>query len=286
MTSGHPTAPETDRPLRPVGGRPPLLDYLEQTWRRRHFIYADSKARAFSGHRDMLLGNVWLIGVPALQALVFFIIFGLILKTSRGIENFPGFLVIGIFLFQFTMTCLNQGVQCLQQARGLTTAFSFPRMAIPLSVITRETLSMIPVLTTLAILLLILPPGTEITWTWLLFPLVFVLQIIFNFGLTLYVARLGATVPDVRHAVSFLARFWFYTSGVFFAVERFVSEGFWLAVMQNNPMFIVLDMSRDLLLYDTLPEGRSWVMLTVWALITATLGLWYFWQGEETYGQE
>lgn len=271
--------------LRPVGGQPSLRSYLAGLWQRRHFIYADSRTRAFSGHRDMLLGNAWLIGVPLLQGLVYFIIFGLILKTTRGIENFPGFLIIGIFLFRFTTACLTQGVGIMGASRGLTSAFSFPRAAIPLSVIVRQSLSMGPVLATMALLLLVVPPGTRVTFTWLLFPIVFGLQVLFNAGLVLYVARLGAAVPDFRHLMSFLARFWFYMSGVFFSIDRFVSEGIWLAVFQGNPMYLVLDMSRDLLLYDTVPDGRSWVLLSIWALSTPVLAFWYFWKGEESYGR-
>lgn len=271
--------------LRPVGRRPALGTYLAQLWQRRHFIYADSRARAFSGHRDMLLGNLWLIGVPILQGLVYYIIFALILKVNRGIPNFTGFLIIGIFLFQFTTSCLNQGVTSMAAGRTLTSAFSFPRAAIPLSAVVRQTLSMAPVIATMILLLLTIPPGTQVSWTWLLFPLVFALQVLFNTGLVLYAARLGNAVPDFKHVVGFLSRFWFYTSGVFFSVERFISEGFWLGVAQSNPMFIVLDMSRDLLLYDTLPDGRSWILLSLWSVSTAVLGFWYFWQGEESYGR-
>lgn len=271
--------------LRAVGGRPKISNYVSDLWGRRHFIYADSRARSFSGNRDLLLGNVWLVGVPILQGLVYYIIFGLVLKTDRGIENFTGYLMIGIFLFRYSAGCLNSGVTSMTQSRGLIKSFQFPRAAIPISVVVRETLSMGPVLVTLALLLLIVPPGTTITATWLLFPLVFLLQMLLNAGLALYTARLGSAIPDLRHVVSFVSRFWFYTSGVFFSIDRFVQEGFWLAVMKANPMYLTLDISRDLLIYDTLPDARTWMMLSVWSFVTAIFGFWYFWQGEETYGQ-
>lgn len=271
--------------LRPVGGRPPMVQYLRRLWQRRHFIYADSRARAFSGNRDMLLGNLWLIGVPVLSGIMYYIIFALILRVNRGIPNFTGFLLIGIFLFQYTTSCLSQGVTAMSRGRGLTSAFSFPRAAIPLATLMRETLSMAPVLATLMVLLLTVPPGTAVTWTWLLFPAVFALQVVFNGGLVMYAARLGSAIPDFRHVVNFLSRFWFYTSGVFFSVELFIQDPVWLAIARSNPMFLTLDMSRDLLLYDTLPDGRSWIVLSLWSVSVALLGFWYFWQGEDTYGQ-
>lgn len=277
---------ETSPPLRPVGRRPSLPEYVRRLWQRRHFIYTDSKSRAFSRHRDMLLGNLWLIGVPVLQALVYYIIFGLLLRTDRGIENFTGYLLIGIFLFRFTTGCVNSGISVVHSSRTLIRSFPFPRAAIPLSLVVREAISMGPVLGTLAVLLLVVPPGTDITWTWLLFPIIFVLHLGFAAGLVLYAARLGSAIPDLRHLSAFLTRFWFYTSGVFFAIDRFVQGGIWLGILQHNPMFIILDMSRDVLLYDTVPEARHWVLLTIWGVLTPALGFWYFWQGEESYGND
>lgn len=285
MTTTRPRSPVA-RPLLPVGRRPGLGDYLRQLWGRRHFVVADSRAKAYSGNRDMLLGNLWLVGVPILQGVVYYVIFALVLQTDRGIVNFTGFLLIGVFLFRYTTSCVTQGMTVMSASRGLITSFTFPRAAIPLSLLLRETLSMAPVLATLALLLLVVPPGTSITWTWLLFPPIFALHTMFVAGLVLYAARLGATVPDLRHLVSFLTRFWFYASGVFFSIDRFVDRGPWLAVLQNNPMYIVLDMSRDVLLYDTMPPLEHWALLLVWATITPALGFWYFWQGEEGYGHE
>lgn len=281
----HPQG-DTAPPLRPVGRRPAIGTYIRQLWQRRHFIYADSRARAFSGNRDMLLGNLWLIGVPILQGLVYYIIFALVLKVNRGIPNFTGFLLIGIFLFQFTLSSLNQGVTAMNAGRGLTTAFTFPRAAIPLAVLVRETLSMLPVLATLALLLLVVPPGAPATWTWLLFPAVFALQVVFNSGLMLYAARLGAVMPDFKHVVSFVGRFWFYASGVFFSIDRFIHDPLWLAITQLNPMYLILDMSRDLLLYNSVPEVETWAFVGLWSLLTGAMGFWYFWQGEELYDRQ
>lgn len=271
---------------RVMGQRPTLAGYLRQLWQRRHFITAEARSKVFSGNRDMLLGNLWLIGVPILQGLAYYIIFGLILRTSRGIENFTGFLLIGVFLFRYTASSLNGGISVMVSSRDLTSSFAFPRAAIPISLLLREALSMIPVLATLVLLLLVVPPGTSITATWLLMPLILLLQTAFNAGVVLYAARLGAAVPDFKHVVAFVTRMWFYMSGVFFSLDRFVSEGIWLSILQGNPLFLVLDMSRDLLLYDTVPEPQQWALLTIWALVTPTLAFWYFWRGEETYGHE
>lgn len=280
------TAPNVQAPLRPVTTRPPLGEYLAQLWRRRHFIAADSRARALSNNRDMVLGNVWLLARPVLDGLVYYVIFALILQVDRGMANYTGFLIIGIFMFRFTSAVTNASITCMPAARPMTQAFVFPRASIPLAVVMRETISMAPVLSMMFLLLLVLPPGTSVTATWLLMPVVFALQVLVVTGVSLYTARFGSVVPDLKHLMSFMVRLWFYGSGVMFPIERFVSDHFWMAVLRYNPMYCVLDMTRDLLLYDQVPTLRVWMILTLWAVLTPLLGFLFFWQGEETYAED
>ncbi|MGO2541938.1 MAG: ABC transporter permease, partial [Specibacter sp.] len=84
--------------LKRVGARPPFLDYLVQLWDFRQFIYYDARARVQSGTRSDKLGSAWLILNPVFNGLTYFLVFGLLLNTSKGIPNFIGYLVIGVFM--------------------------------------------------------------------------------------------------------------------------------------------------------------------------------------------
>lgn len=272
--------------LKPVGERPPLGAYLGQLWRRRHFIVADSRARAFSGNRDTLLGRFWLVGKPLLDGLTFFLIFGLLLGTARGIENYIGFLLIGVFMFSFTSGSLTAGASVMVTGKNLIRAFSFPRASIPLALALKQTISMLPVVLTMFVMITLIPPHAKVTPLWALFPLVFLLQMAFNTGVILYAARLTNALPDLRMVIGFSSRLWMYGSGVMYSIDRFVTHPQVLAAMELNPAYCVLEITRDLLLYDTMPEMKLWLTLTAWAVVTPLLGFLYFWQGEEDYARE
>lgn len=273
------------RGLREIGTRPSLHDYLVQLWDRRHFIVADSRARAQTSNRQMLLGSVWLVLKPLLDGLAFYLIFALLLKTDRGVENFVGFLLIGVFMFQFTQRCLTTGASSVTSNRGLIRSFTFPRASLPIAGVLRELFSTGPVLLTMAVLIVAIPPHAAITWRWLLFPAVLALQTTFNLGLALFAARIVFRIPDLNHAISFMTRFWIYGSGVFFSLDHFVTHPGLLQVMQLNPLFVILDMTRDLLLYGVTPTSGSWLVLTLWATALPLAGLLFFWRGEESYGR-
>src|SRR5690625_1038131 len=281
--------------LKPVGKRPTLRKYLIDLWGRRHFIWADSRARAFSAGRGMILGNAWLILQPLLNGAIYFLIFGLLLQTSRGIDRFVGYLIIGVFLFQFTARSLMSGATAITGSRAMIRGFTFPRASLPIAVILREALNMLPVIGTMMLLIVLIPspdagdmspPHAEITWRWLLFPLVFALHTIFNAGVAFFAARIVAQIPDFRHLFQFVRRLWFYGSAVMFTFDRFVSNPTILTILSLNPVFLVLDMTRDLLLYGTTPNLRSWLALSAWATAAAALGFIFFWRAEERYGRE
>ncbi|MCC3271137.1 ABC transporter permease [Arthrobacter zhangbolii] len=273
------------RGLQRVGARPGFVDYLVQIWNYRHFIAYDAKSRVQSGNRRDRLGSAWLILNPILNGLTYYLIFGLLLNTGRGIENFIGYLVIGIFLFQFSSRAITNGARSIQQNRAVIQAFSFPRATLPISVNLRELLANIPVLIVMMLLVLLVPPTEDVTWRWLLVIPALALQWIFNLGVGLILARIISQVNDVVHLLSFALRAWMYASAVFYSFDRFIDDPVVLNILELNPLFQVLDIVRDCLLYATVPSWQSWAILSCWALGALAVGAVYFWRAEESYGR-
>jgi teichoic acid transport system permease protein len=268
-----------------VGARPSIPVYLGQLWDRRHFLWAEARAKVSSGTRETLLGQAWLVLNPMINGLAYYLIFGLVLDTDRGIENFLGYLVIGVFLFQLTSRCATGGAASIAGGRNLIRAFTFPRASLPISVVLRGIVNLVPVLGAMFLLIVVLPEDEHWNAAALLFPVVLLLQVLFATGLALLLARVAAAVPDVNQLISVLMRFWLYGSAVFFSIERFENYPRVMAVMEANPMFMVLDAARDCLLYGTVPDASTWLWLTAWAVGSLTVGFLVFWWAEESYGR-
>ncbi len=269
-----------------IGARPNLGQYLKQIGQHRHYIVYDAWARASSGNRRDRLGNAWLVLNPIFNGLTFYLIFGLLLQTSRGIENFLGYLIIGVFLFQNSARAITNGARSLQSNRAMIRAFNFPRAIVPIAVNMREVISSVPVILTMLLLILLLPPTESITWRWLLILPALGLQAVFNLGVGLILARIISRVNDVTHLLSFALRVWMYGSAVFFSYERFVSSPTLLELVKLNPLFNVLDIVRDCVLYASVPSWQSWLTLSAWAIGSLLVGIVFFWRAEESYGRE
>ena len=76
--------------LRPSAARPGVFAYAGQLWARRHFIVGFATARNVAMYTEARLGQLWQVLTPLLNAAVYYLIFGLILDTSRGRAELPG----------------------------------------------------------------------------------------------------------------------------------------------------------------------------------------------------
>lgn len=269
-----------------VGARPSLWAYLKGIWKFRHFIYFDSQARIAAGHDEDRLGKIWLVLNPILNGATYYFVFGLLLGTGKGIPNFLGYLIIGTFMFRFTTQAIINGARSINNNKSVVQAFNFPRATLPVAANLREFMANVPAYVVMIILLLVIPPLENITWLWLLMIPLVALQFLFNLGLSLVLARIVTRFSDFVHIISFGTRIWLYLSAVFFSIDRFAEHPALVTLMHMNPMYCVLEIARDCLLYGSVPDLSRWLVLIGWTAVLLIAGTVIFWLAEESYGQE
>lgn len=272
--------------LKRVGARSGPLRYLKEIWDYRSFIVFDSKSQISGGASSDELGKIWLVLNPILNAATYYLVFGVLLGTSRGIENFVAYLILGVFMFRYTSSTILAGSKSISGNKSVLRAFTFPRATLPISVNVREIMVQVPAFITMFILILLIPPLEPLTWKWLLFIPLVAVQFLFNLGLSLILARVVTRWNDLTHVITFGTRLWLYLSCVFFSPERFDHIEPLVTAMHLNPMFCVLDIARDLILYDAWPAPERWIVLGAWTVLALIIGYIVFWQAEETYGRE
>lgn len=269
--------------LRPLTTRPTLGEYLRQLKERRYFIVADAKAKALRSTRDYRLWRLWLVLNPLFDVALYGLLFGFLFRTSRGVENFIGFLFLGIIFMKMMSGLVTSGSGLINGSRSMIRAFSFPRAAIPFSVTIRAIIdNSLPALVAITAAF-ILQWGTWPQWTIVFVLPLFVMIHIFGCGLMMIVARLSAEIPDVKALIGLFAQAWFFLSGVMFTLDRFDHVPLAQEVMSHNPAYIFLMAVRNVTIYGTMPELDTWLILIAWSLGAFVVGFIYFWKAEEKY---
>ncbi|MCX5202873.1 ABC transporter permease [Streptomyces sp. NBC_00237] len=272
------------------GARPGLREYVQQLWGRRHFIMAFSSAKLAAQYSQAKLGQLWQVATPLLNALVYFLIFGLILDAGRGMDKgvYIPFLVTGIFVFTFTQSSVMAGVRAISGNLGLVRALHFPRASLPISFSLQQLQQLL--YSMIVLLLIVMAFGNFPTWSWLLLIPALVLQFMFNTGLALIMARMGSKTPDLAQLMPFIMRTWMYASGVMFSIPVMLKDKpAWIAdTLQWNPAAVYMDLMRFALIdgygSENLPP-HVWAAAAAWAVLFGVLGFVYFWKSEERYGR-
>lgn len=310
--------------LRPSAERPPIPRYLQHLWQRRHFIIGFATARNVALYTEARLGQLWQVLTPLLNAGVYFLIFGLLLKINRGVPNYLAFLVTGVFVFNFTQRVFISTSSVITENLELIRALRFPRAALPLAYVIIELEQMLLSMVVLAVI--VLATGEPITWHWLLAIPALLLQTMFNVGVGLAVARVGSSVNDFSQLMPFLMRTWLYASGVIFQISTLAVKGVYVAILQINPAAVYITLVRQAVLqtqrasqpgsqpynkalcrqwstvghrvgapqkyqeysaycHSVINPSHYWYYAIAWAVVALVAGFWFFWRAETRYGR-
>src|SRR4029079_1726983 len=131
---------------------PSLPAYVRSLWARRHFALSLAAAKAYARNQGSYLGQLWALLTPLMWAGVYLLVFGGLLGTSRGVDNFVGFLVVGVFLFHFTSACVVAGSRAIVGNQSLITSLQLPRALLPVATVLSELFTLLPALLVLVVL--------------------------------------------------------------------------------------------------------------------------------------
>ena len=286
--------------LRQSAARPPLRKYIQDVWARRNFIWAFASAKNISMYTDSRLGQLWQLLTPLLNAAVYYLIFGLLLNTSRGVPDFIPFLVTGVFLFGFTQRSVTAGAKSVGDNLSLIRALHFPRATLPLAIAVVEFQQLL--LALVVLFAIVFAFGEPIGFNMLLFVPVVALQLMFNVGISMVMARIGAFNRDITQLLPFVMRTWLYMSGVIFSLPTLMKPGSRLAeypilgeLLKANPAYVFVELSRYVLLGEYREHveqdlgagtsGQLWLYAVVWSTVMLVGGFMYFYRAEERYGR-
>jgi len=262
---------------------------------------------------------------PLLNAGVYYLIFGLLLGTNRGVPDYISFLVTGIFVFNFTQRAFLTSSQVIRDTLPLIRALYFPRACLPLGYVLIELQQLL--LSFAVLFVIILAAGEPLTPYWLLILPVLVLQSVFNVGAGLILARWGSGFDDVSQLLPFIVRTWLYVSGVLFSLQSLslkkplVDHPTIAYLLQINPAAVYITLIRYGLLEkyrNAMPGAKPynqhrcqlyhlipghvptfsaychpnlpgiptlWVYGVGWAVVTVVVGFLFFWRAEARYGR-
>jgi teichoic acid transport system permease protein len=268
--------------LKPVDELGSLGDYLREVWQRRGYWISVPADDLRVQNRRTVLGPLWLLLNPAIEIFIYYLIFGLLLEVDRGLDNFVGFLAVGIVTFALTAGSLPLAAMLIVRNSGLIRSLQFPKALLPLAKAMSGAYTFLIALP--VVILTVILTGEPIRWQWILVVPAFAIAVVFATGTILIVARLGRRFADLEPLVRHSVRLLLYLSGVLYEPARWSSRSEVLAVFNVNPFYEMNTIMRSALISDVSASPWMWCGATLWACTVFAGGAAFFHRGELSYG--
>ena len=220
--------------------------------------YAELRAEAARSY----LGLIWWVLEPAMMMGAFWLVFDVILKT--GGPDYVPFLLIGMTLWQWMKSCITHGGYAIWGSLPMVRQVRLPPLVFPLIAMLSDTVKFACIFVLLVAILWALgyPPNAAY---WAL-PIVFAAIFLAAAGAGFVISALVPLVPDLRFVIEQVLMVVMFLSGVIFPLDKVPEHLRW--VMALNPVAVVMDDARGILLRGQLP---NWVGLSKVALISVVL---------------
>jgi teichoic acid transport system permease protein len=279
------TTPQRDAPLelQDVYRASTTRGYIAKTWERRRYVWYVATGELRARQMNSALGNLWHLLNPALQIAVFFLIFGVVLDTDRGIDNFMLFLTVGVLMFQFGQKATMEGAKSIVANGGLMRSISFPRAVLPITSTTTEVLATIPAVGVM--LVVAVATGETPSLTWFVLVPILALFSLFNLGASFVAARAASHVRDVEQILPFLFRLVFYASGIIFKAESYDPNNQYQWVFIINPYYCFITLGRWSIMAGNLQTDLL-ISAAVWSIVALCGGFAWFRRAEGAYARD
>lgn len=224
------------------------------------------------------LGYLWQLMRPLLLfGVIYLVLSRSILAATSKQPYFPAALLLGIVLFSFFSESTGGAVTSLVNRENLVRKIEFPRLAVPLSIVTTSLMNL--GLNLIPVVIFLVAAGGSPRWSWLALPLVLVLLALLSTGLGMILSVSYVRYRDIRPIWEVVLQMTFYASGIFISIAGLKPVAIFglnvnlSHVLMANPFAAILQESRHVFIDPAYPTAASAMGGTTLLLIPIGLGL-------------
>jgi lipopolysaccharide transport system permease protein len=220
-----------------------LFDFAELRHYRDLFyflVWRDIKVL----YAQTVLGFAWAILNPAVQIVVFSVIFGRIAAVETDGIPYLLFSTVAIIPWTYMSDAMTASSQSLVQGKQMLGKIYFPRVLFPLTPILAK---LVDFSISLVILIAVmLYHDVELTWNILLLPFLLIAMVLVPTGLGMWLAALAIRYRDIKFAMTYVIKLLIYSAPILYSASAIPAElRVWYSL---NPIVAVIEGFRSCLL--------------------------------------
>lgn len=206
------------------------------------------------------LGVLWYLLNPILMFSVLYVVFSSSLGAS--IPNYAMYTLLGLIQFNFLNLAAGSSMSNVIVNSQLIKSLNFNRFTLIISSCLMALINHVFELIVFFILLIILGISPVLIF---LYPVIIVLQLLLTLGISLVLSSVMLYFRDMEHIWSFGSKIWWFATPIFYSLEN--SNSILYKFNMYNPMYYLINASREILIYGNLPP-----VLDMMALLGFSVG--------------
>lgn len=238
-------------------------------------------------YQSSVLGYLWSLLDPLLQAMVYWFVFGVLYHSSRSLTDphtghqlnvgYPLYIVSSIFAWMWFSSGINESTHALSSQSSLITTLQVRREIFPVARVTAraaEFIAGIPIVMIFAVIF-----NGSFTWRLALYPLVFVVEGLLLIGISLMMSPLNVLYRDLERITRVGTRLLMYSAPTIYPLSRVFTPGVphWIKVVYElNPLVGIIELNHGMWIPALMPTWHVIVASICGSLIVFMLGWWVF----------
>lgn len=251
-----------------------MQEYINEIVKRKDLLLYLVRSGLKAEHRNSYLGYFWWLLDPLLSAVVYYFLVAIVL--GHGGELYGLYLIIGLIAWRWTSSVVNNSSRAILSYRSIINQVYLPKAIFPMARTISQLVHFLFGLVVIAIVLVLyrMIPGIQLIYI----PLIISIQTLMMLSISLLIAYSCVFVRDIDNIISHFIRIWFYATPIIWEGDR-LPEGYrW--VTEINPMAVIMQAYRDVLMYHTHPNLLSLLIIGLVSLLLCLALLMFYSKNE------
>jgi len=199
-------------------------------------------------YKNSFLGYLWSVAHPLLFALVFFVVFKIVMRLSM--KNYTLFLICGLFPWQWFQNSVNLSPMMFQGNADIIKKVNFPTSTVAFASVMQDAIHFLLTIPVIIFFMLLYHQAPFASWIYGV-PTLFVVQFTLTYGVSLGISSVSLFFRDLERLTLVLSMFAFYVTPVLYPETMIPSK--YQSFIYLNPLAPLMIAWRSLFLDGVIP---------------------------------
>lgn len=256
-----------------------IMRFLKDLKKYYRYTMFAARAQLKAEVANSYLNWLWWVLEPFCFMLIYSVVFGIIFKMAE--DYFPIFIFSGNAMWIFFSSVLGKSVNLIKLNEVTISKVYIPKFILLLIEVLVSAYKMMLSFAIVAGMLVLF--RVHVTWKIMILIPIFIVFIVFTFGLSTICMHLGVYIGDLSYIIGIGLNMLMYFTGVFYSIENRVPAPLGTLLTVCNPVAFLMSSMRKVVIYAEIPNCKIMLAWFTISIVINIFGIRCIYKNENSY---